>query len=314
MTRTIHVIINPAAGQDEPVLNILNRAFHEAGVDWDVFVTKAAGDSARYARASVEAGATVVAAYGGDGTVREVASALVNTKVPMAIFPGGTGNVMAIELGIPSTLAEAIAIALQPSAGVVRELDVGVVGDHVFLLRASAGFEAEMVARAPTEMKNRLGPLAYAFAAVQALRDRQLSHYRLRLDGREVETQGMTAIVANVGSMGQTGLTLSPTIRPDDGLLDLIIVRGADVSSLLSAAAAVVGGAASSENENFQLYQAREIEIEADPPQIVQVDGEIVGATPLRARIIPAALRVIVPRLAEAPAANEATATAPGSA
>lgn len=293
MARRIHVVINPAAGQDEPVLNILNRAFHAAGVDWDVSITKRAGDAEEQARAAVERGVDVVAAYGGDGTVREVASALVQTGVPMAIFPGGTGNVMSIELGIPSTLHEAVALTLSPDWK-VRPIDVGVLNERLFLLRAGAGFEADMVANAPTDLKNRFGPLAYAMAAVQALRGRTVSRYRLKLDGRELELEGMTAIIANVGSMGQTGLTLAPSIRPDDGLLDLVVVRGADVTSLVAAAAAVVGGQPA-EDENYRVFQAREIEVEADPPQEVQLDGEMIGQTPMRARVIPHGLTVVVP-------------------
>src|ERR1051325_9730109 len=98
--KRIYVVINPAAGQDRPVLAILNRAFRAAELDWDVGVTKVEGDAARLARAAVEAGYDVVAALGGDGTVMEVAGSLAGTEVPLAILPGGTANVMSVELGI----------------------------------------------------------------------------------------------------------------------------------------------------------------------------------------------------------------------
>src|SRR5205823_5224079 len=150
----------------------------------------------------------------------------LGTGVPLAIFPGGTGNVMSIELGIPTDLTQAAALTRE-DIGRIREIDVGLLDERPFLLRAGAGFEADMVSGAPPYLKGRFGPLAYAWAAVQALKDRSVSHYRLRLDGRDLVAEGMTAMVANVGSMGQTGLTLSPEIRPDDGYLDVVIVRGA---------------------------------------------------------------------------------------
>src|SRR5688572_14012985 len=110
MSKRVHVIINPAAGQDRPVLGILNKAFKDAEIDWDVFITKEAGDARRFAEEAVAAKADVVAVYGGDGTVMEVANGVKNTGVPLAIFPGGTANVMSVELGIPSDLAEACAL------------------------------------------------------------------------------------------------------------------------------------------------------------------------------------------------------------
>src|SRR4051794_19444696 len=106
----VFVIINPASGQDRPILGILNRVFHAAGINWEVGLTKQSGDALRMAREAVIAGADVVAVYGGDGTVMEVATGLSGSDVPLAIFPGGTANVMAVELGIPGALEEAVAL------------------------------------------------------------------------------------------------------------------------------------------------------------------------------------------------------------
>src|SRR6478752_6280044 len=100
--RKIHVVINPVAGQDTPILNVVNRVFQESDVEWDVSITKKSGDALKQTRQAVKDGADVVAAYGGDGTVAEVASGLVRTKTLLAILPGGTANVMSIELGIPT--------------------------------------------------------------------------------------------------------------------------------------------------------------------------------------------------------------------
>src|SRR5436853_1739431 len=110
MIKRIHVVINPVSGQERPILGTMNKAFHQADIDWEVKVTKKAGDAQRYAQEAVKAGVDAVAVYGGDGTVMEVASGLVGTDMPLAIFPGGTANVMSIELGIPSDLAQACAL------------------------------------------------------------------------------------------------------------------------------------------------------------------------------------------------------------
>jgi diacylglycerol kinase family enzyme len=125
----IHVIINPAAGQDEPILNVLNSVLRPAEIKWDVFITNEAGDARKYAQQAVAAGVNAVAVYGGDGTVMEAASGLIGSNMPRAILPGGTGNVMSIELGIPGKLEDAIALlcdetqgSLLVDMGMVREL------------------------------------------------------------------------------------------------------------------------------------------------------------------------------------------------
>jgi YegS/Rv2252/BmrU family lipid kinase len=296
----VHVIINPAAGKDQPVLKVLNTALQEAGVEWEVFLTKAAGDGRRLAQEAVQAGADVIGVHGGDGTVMEVASGLIGTAVPFAIIPGGTANVMSLELGIPVDLQAACALLVDPAAA-VRTIDMGQVGEHYFLLRSSVGFEAEMVEGADRELKNRLGVFAYALSALQTLADPPVARYSLNLDGQEVEQEGLACIVANSGTMGMNGmpsLALAPDIDVGDGLLDVVIVTRSDLPGIVSLIANVVSGG---ENSNIlQRWQAREVTITADPPQTVQVDGEITGKTPVTARVLPQAVRVIVPPVAGA--------------
>src|SRR5690554_7252602 len=112
--RKVHVVINPAAGQGIPLLSILNQVFSECGVDWDVSITKKSGDAREQARQAAAKGVDVVAAFGGDGTVAEVASGLLGSRTPLAILPGGTANVMSVELGIPTDLAQACRVACDP--------------------------------------------------------------------------------------------------------------------------------------------------------------------------------------------------------
>ena len=290
--RRIQVIINPAAGLEQPILKALNLACKTAAVDWDVSITKQAGDGQRLAKAAVRSGADVVAVHGGDGTVMEVASGLIGSDVPLAIIPGGTANVMSIELGIPRDLIEATALAVSSPRN-IRKVDMGRIDSHYFMLRASVGFEAAMVEGAHRELKDRYGVLAYAISAFQALIEPQIAHYSLTLDDEVVEVEGMTCIVANSGSMGTPQFSMAPNIRIDDGLLDVLVARKADLPSLISLAASVVGG---SENEtNLQHWQVHKVTIAAEPALSLQADGEIVGETPVTAEVLPSAISVIVP-------------------
>jgi diacylglycerol kinase (ATP) len=303
--KRVHIIVNPASGQDRPVLSILNEVFHPSGIDWEVFVTKQAGDAVRYAREAVAAGVDAVGVYGGDGTVMEVASALVNTNMPLAIFPGGTANVMSVELGVPSDPAEACAL-VTGGRSTIRSIDVGQYGDHIFLTRLGMGLESNVIENTAREQKDRMGWLAYALNTLRELADPKVSRYRLTLDGEVVETEGLTCVVANSGIItpnsgipGRGVVSFAPGISVSDGLLDVVVIRGADLGSLLSVAASMMAG-----NENAEPllhWTAREVLVEADPPQTIQLDGEILDQTPAHARVVPNALRVIVPPAAVPP-------------
>lgn len=303
--KRVHIIVNPASGQDRPVLSILNDVFHPSGIDWEVFITKKAGDAVRFAREAVAAGVDAVGVYGGDGTVMEVASALVNTNMPLAIFPGGTANVISVELGIPSDPAEACAV-VTGGRSTIRSIDVGQYGDHVFLTRLGMGLESNVIEHTDREQKDRMGWLAYALNTLRELADPKVSRYRLTLDGEVIETEGLTCVVANSGIItpnsgvpGRGVLSFAPGISVSDGLLDVVVIRRGDLGSLMAVAASMMAG--NEDAEPLQHWQAREVTVEADPPQTIQLDGEILDQTPVTARVLPNALRVIVPPRATPP-------------
>lgn len=292
MSKTIQVIINPVSGKPEPVLNAINSVFHPAGVKWPVLITQQAGDAERWAREAAEAGVDIVAAYGGDGTIMEAASGLRGLDTPLAVLPGGTGNLMSTELGIPRDLAEACKIAVDPNS-VIRKVDMGQANDRPFLLRVGVGYEAEKLKSATQEMKERFGNFAYAIGSVKALRAGPQSTYRLVLDGQEVWTVGRTCFIANSGNMGFGQVSFAKAINISDGLLDVLVLRDNDLRTLASLAIKVAD--LNREQYSLQHWQAREIILEADPPQLVQGDGELWGDTPLHVRILPGAVNVLTP-------------------
>jgi YegS/Rv2252/BmrU family lipid kinase len=293
--RKIAVIVNPASGQDKPFLKIFNTTFQDAGYDWELFVTKDAGDGYRLAQKAAADGFEVVAAYGGDGTVMEVACGLRGTGVPMAILPGGTGNVMAVELGIPRDLAAASSLIIQPDRQ-LRPVDMGQMADKCFILRVGVGFEANVIEIDDRNLKNRYGIFAYVMSALQAAREPTVARYHLVIDGEVYDCEGLGCIVANAGSLGVPGLTLSPRVDPSDGLLDVFVIRKADLPSLISMASGFVGGV--TQNENLLHWQARLVSVISSPVQPVQGDGELFGTTPIRVKVLPKSVDIVVPRIA----------------
>jgi diacylglycerol kinase (ATP) len=293
MKHTVHVVINPASGRPKPILHIPNSVFNQAEVDWDISLTKASGDAERFTKQAVADGVDIVAAYGGDGTVMEVAQGLLGSSVPLAILPGGSANLMSVELGIPKELEKAAQIAADPESP-TRQVDVGLLGENYFLLRVGMGFAARKVAYADRSLKNRFGVLAYSAAAVKSIKDTKSAHYRITLDGKQVETDGVTCLIDNAGNMGIQGFQPAKDIRVDDGLLDVLLLGSKGVGNLVTSGAALLD--ANKSELLIEHWQARQITIEVDPPQPVQVDGEMVGDTPVSAELLPGALKVIVPK------------------
>ncbi|HMD88933.1 MAG TPA: diacylglycerol kinase family protein [Anaerolineaceae bacterium] len=288
----ISIIYNPDAGQPQALLKNFNRIFHKAGVRWDIHITNENGDGERLAKQAIAAGTDVVAVYGGDGTLMDVANGMVGSSVPMAIIPGGTGNVISVELGIPRDPAAACALIVNPQH-VLRPIDVGRVENHCFLLRVGFGLEANIVQGAGREMKDRFGIFAYLMSILAAISQPSPSHYFLNLDGMEYECDGLACMVANAASLGVSGLDLADNISIDDGLLDVFIIRKIDLEELFSMAARVLG---SPDTPNSLLHwQVSKLMIRSDPPQQIEADGDLIGEAQASIEVLPLALNVIVP-------------------
>ncbi len=296
-TKNVRVILNPSAGSKNPPLRTFNNLFRQANIDWDLVITRERCDGICLAKNSIKDGVDIIAAYGGDGTVMEVASGLQGTDIPLAILPGGTGNILSIELGIPQKLSEACKLITQPEKSRIRAVDMGITNDEkvpAFALRAGVGLEAAMLEGTDPDLKLRYGIFAYIMGAIQALHHIHEAHYHLVLDGKEVECSGLTCLIANAGYFGVPGLVLDPNIKVDDGLLDVFVLRKMDLQQIFSLAATIVGG---NELKDKALHwQVQSVEIHSDPIQSTQADGEMWGESPVSITAKKEALKVIVPK------------------
>jgi YegS/Rv2252/BmrU family lipid kinase len=294
-SKKLQVIINPAAGVGRPILQALNSGLKATGIEWDVSITHKAGDAERLAKEAVENGADLVGVHGGDGSVMEVAAALRGTSTPMAIFPGGTANVMSVELGIPIDIEASIDFIAKGSY-TTRLIDMGRVNERLFLLRIGIGLEADMMKSADQEIKNRFGMLAYAFSAINEMRNLTPTLYRIWVDGELHESEGISCMIANSGNVAIGGLTLSKKIDISDGALDVVVFHSADLASMITVSAAVMSpNAEATDSPQLVHYQGREIVVQAEPPQTISIDGEVIEPVTLTATILPGAVNVVVP-------------------
>lgn len=298
----VHVVVNPALSRRIPLLAILNQAFNDAGIDWDISITHGTGDGSVLARRAVESGAGVVAVYGGDGTVMEVASGLLGTDVPMLILGGGTGNLVASELRLPTQLDRACDLVCGESFA-TRRIDVGMIGEQPFLLRIGCGIEVGVVQEATRELKDQFGKWAYVWAAIKRLQETPEADYTLVLDGREeVRASGVACVVANAGTVGVGRLTLAPSVDVCDGKLDVFLLKRANIEGIVQLAGKMTGldrilkeeFPALDASERVTQWTVSTVEIRTDPVLDIQVDGDVIAKTPQSVRVLPAALRVVV--------------------
>ena len=285
----IHVVINPAAGKDEPMINILNRAFRPYNVEWDVSITQKFGDAQAFARKAIEAGYDLVVGYGGDGTQHEISNAVMGSPAVMGVLPGGTGNGFANELGIPKSIAEAAAVLC--TSRKVRKTDLVQLKEGYFIQRLYIGIEPEQ--QTSRELKDRYGTLAYAITVFQRRKALQQVRYRITIDGNVIDMPANKVYVVNAAQTG-TGIAVTGKFsRSDDGLLEVFVLNLKSLETISAAAERMLN--ISSELADKFLWQGKEITIETEPDQPVWTDGEYIGRTPVSMRVIPGGLSVVVP-------------------
>jgi diacylglycerol kinase (ATP) len=250
------------------------------------------------AREALRAGTDLVLAWGGDGTVTAVATAMAAQdsagRVPMAILPGGTGNLLARNLGLPLRMEDAVAVAATGTDRAIDVLDVGLGGRVVLgTVIAGIGADAELV-DASEGLKRRLGPMAYVANATRAARSPRM-RVGVSVDGSKPRwSRARSVLVANVGGL-VGGLNVAPEARPDDGWLDVVLLSLSSPRDWAVAAASLVRRTAAADRGRTHL-RGRRVTVVTRGEHPRQVDGDQVGpGTRLEARVRPGALLVRVP-------------------
>ena len=288
----IFVVVNPASGKPQPVLHILNKHFHQFGIQWEVGLTHKYGDATRMARKAARSGEfDLIVGYGGDGTQHEIANGVMGANVIMGALPGGTGNGFATELGIPHDLDAAVRVLC--TSHNVRQVDIAQYNeDAYFIQRLFTGIEPEE--QTSREDKDKYGTFAYLMRDVNRYKSGEMADvpYRLTIDGEVIEIQGYKCYVVNSGMAG-TGLAISKQFKIDDGYLDVFMLSSSDRASTEAAMNRFLG--LSNDKASMYYWRGREIVIDAEPDQPVWTDGEYTGRTPVNIKILPRALTVAVP-------------------
>jgi YegS/Rv2252/BmrU family lipid kinase len=292
----IAVIINPISGTGGRIEVARERAERAAaliagrGLDAEVFMTERPGHARELAAAALGRGVTTVVAWGGDGTVNEVASVLAFRDATLGIVPSGSGNGLATELLIPHDPDGAFEAAF---SGRDCRIDAGELDSHLFFNIAGIGLDARVAHRFAEDGLARRGFLRYVEIAAQELFSRSEVH-TLVTDGTSIRVDAMIIAIANARQYGN-GALIAPAARLNDGRLDVVIIEGRSPIAALVHVPRLFMGQIGKVRGVTQLH-AQHIEVTSGRPVIYHVDGEpFVGGASITARSRPGALRVMVP-------------------
>jgi YegS/Rv2252/BmrU family lipid kinase len=292
------IVLNPEAGDGDSV--DVRRTIHDRAerYGWNYAVFEIGGDtSVREAvDQALERGIDTIVAAGGDGTVSSVADGLVNTEARLAILPVGTGNVLARDLGVPPDLDAALDLIIGPHR--VRKIDAMQVAHRFAVLNVGVGLSSLMARDTGGKAKERLGVFAYVITVIRKLFGYQPHRFVTVIDGQRREWRASEVMIANCGAVGGPLLRWGPQVRLDDGILDVCIVRAKSAWDYIRLAWSAIWRRQGNSPHLICLPVEDEIRVLAAGSLLVQVDGEVFGATPVRVRIVPGALRVIVPQVA----------------
>jgi diacylglycerol kinase (ATP) len=292
------MITNPAAARTEEVaVTAIADTLRRGGWSVEVRATGGPGDARRFAAEAAASGQDVVAVFGGDGTTMQAAAALVGTGTALGILPGGTGNLLAGNLRIPMDPVRAARAML---SGAPRPLDLGRMerddGPHYFAVACGAGHDARIMAETTTLDKHRWRFAAYFVTMYRLMPDLRSVPYHITVDGVEYDATASVVLVANCGEVIPPWLRLRRGIRPDDGLLDVVVVRADSLMDTLGAFWEVLREGGGGPDGRIGYAQGRTITVQTTPPAPVQLDGEPTGMTPFTVEVVPHALHVIAPR------------------
>jgi YegS/Rv2252/BmrU family lipid kinase len=259
----------------------------------------------RVLREALEAGVRRILIGGGDGTLNGAVRYLLGRDVILGVLPLGTGNDFARSLGIPPTLEAACDII---AAGYTARVDVGLANGRPFLNAASLGLASAIARRLTPGLKRRVGKLAYPVAAMAELWEHQPFHVRMTTDRGEMELDVLQLVVGN-GRYHGAGNMVTPEATLDDHRLDAYTIAAPsaesgregtglghmqDLTTLARVALSLRRGEHVS-HPAVTAVRTSHLDVEAEPPQDINADGELIGHTPVRFELAPAALRVYAP-------------------
>ncbi|MBN2273988.1 MAG: diacylglycerol kinase family lipid kinase [Bacteroidales bacterium] len=285
-------IINPIAGgkKKSRIEKVISENF--SPVEAIIKYTRKQGHAYKIARRFVRKGSQYCIAVGGDGTVNEVATALVNTNTTLGIVPAGSGNGLSNDLKIPRITGRAIQLIRQHS---VHTVDVGKLNDRYFFCTCGIGFDARVGYEFARNKKR--GIHGYVRSVFRQFIQYRPKKYRVSVDGQKHKIKAFLITIANAGQYGNN-VYIAPGARIDDGLLDICIVKPFPKAKALDIGLKLVGKKID-RSPYLEVIRGKKVTLRGKKKkQCIHYDGEpLVVKGKINIQIQPGALKVMVPKV-----------------
>ncbi len=290
----IYVVCNPIAGNGaaKRASEQIQAELEKRNIPFTYCTSDYAGHAVELSQQAVKNGADKIIAIGGDGTLREVATALKDTEVTLGIIPCGTGNDLSRALHIPHDTVKALEIAL---SGERRQMDAAMANDELYFNVAGFGFDVDVLdATLLFKEKYKNGSIAYLRGLLHSMRTMKLRKTTITTPDGVLEKNCLIIAVGNGTHFGG-GMMVTPKADPFDGLLDVCI--GSDVTKavLLRVLTKFLKGKHIAYTKYITYFKATEVTAVCEPASRIEVDGDVMPGTPVTFRVLPKALWVQVP-------------------
>lgn len=293
------LIFNPISGLSmkgitrfHPLEDII-EVFSRERISITIKTTARTGDGTRLTQESVHQGYSHIIACGGDGTINEVVNGIVDTNVVMGIIPLGTENILAKSMDVPLDTKQACRHFFEASEKI---WDVGVANGRHFLMMSGVGLDARVVHEMEPALKKIMGSLGFILKGAQMLfldNDKKGTKVKIRFLDKNItyESPVWLVVVGNIAYYGG-GVKLALKAIPDDGALDVIVIPFSDDAVDIATRVLEVFTESHLDWGELPYFTSSEFEITTDPPSYCQIDGEILGKTPVHYSIKPLAIKV----------------------
>ncbi|WP_413533112.1 diacylglycerol/lipid kinase family protein [Empedobacter brevis] len=294
MKNKIIFIINPIAGkgQGQLIENDIQQYFKNKNVDFETYLTKNSGHATEITNQVLAKNPDIVVACGGDGTINEVAQALIGSSVALGIIPIGSGNGLAANLHIPKSTIKAFDTILDAK---INKIDAGKINENYFFSNMGLGIDADVINNyAQNKTRNFLG---YVTASTKAIFNFQPKKFKIELDDQDTLDDDFYFVFCSNSNEAGYGISFSPNAKLNDGKLDFLAVKKLNFIQQIQFSANVLG------KRIEKMKQAKVLQVNSvkfnskEPKTVAQVDGEAVifNQNSIEVSIVPNALNVIVP-------------------
>lgn len=294
--KKICLILNPRSGLSQRQFGLqpadeIIRFFSDKEIPITIKTTSGPGGGVDLAMEAVDCGFTHIVACGGDGTINEVVNGIVGSDATLGVIPMGTENVLCKTLNVPLNVRQACNHFLHAEE---KTIDVGRANGRHYVMMSGIGMDARVIYNMEPNVKETLGSVGFFIKGAMALffenEDVKAEATIELLDKDEkFETTAWVILVGNMPNYAGN-LTVVPEAKLDDGFLDILVYSYPDDRNLM---AQVISPLMNNfDRKDLRYFKSSHFKITTDPPVFCQIDGEILGKTPVEYKVRPRALKI----------------------